>query len=97
MLFRSAVNEGEMTQEQAGLEKSKVRIDGPVSDRSGPGWEEVPETLRDLVDRSRRLQERIRRLDQAIYDETHGVAHTPAANPVADQLGLLSRAFGDEG
>lgn len=91
LLLQRAVNEGEMTQEQAGLEKSKVRIDGPSSNRSGPGWDEVPETLRTLVERSRRLQDRIRRLDEAIYAENETVEAAP--NPVADQLGLLSRAF----
>ena len=93
LLLQRAVNEGEMTQEQAGLEKSKVRIDGPASNRSGPGWDEVPETLRGLVDRSQRLQERIRRLDDAIYAEETEVPETPAPNPVGEQLGLLSRAF----
>ena len=93
LLLQRAVNEGEMTQEQAGLEKSKVRIDGPASNRSGPGWEEVPETLRALVDRSQRLQERIRRLDDAIYAEESEAPETPAPNPVGEQLGLLSRAF----
>ena len=94
LLLQRAVNEGEMTQEQAGLEKAKVRIDGPSSNRSGPGWDEVPQTLRELVDRSQRLQERIRRLDDAIYAEEAGPDSTPAPNPVGEQLGLLSRAFG---
>ncbi len=94
LLLQRAVNEGEMTQEQAGLEKAKVRIDGPSSNRGGPGWDEVPETLRELVGRSQRLQERIRRLDDAIYVEEGRVDDTPAPNPVGEQLGLLSRAFG---
>ncbi len=97
LLLQRAVNEGEMTQEQAGLEKTKVRIEDRSGDRDGPGWDEVPVTLRDLVDRSRRLQERIRRLDDAIYaDETEKdkKAREAAPNPVADQLGLLAHAFG---
>jgi regulator of CtrA degradation len=97
LLLQRAVNEGEMTQQQAGLEKSKVRIEPPASDRSGPGWDEVPEALRALVDRSKRLQDRIRRLDDAIYTEGKPPVAEPAANPVADQLGLLTRAFGDKG
>jgi len=97
LLLQRAVNEGEMTQQQAGLEKSKVRIETSATDRSGPGWDEVPEALRTLVERSRRLQERIRRLDDAIYTEGKPAPAEPAANPVADQLGLLSRAFGDRG
>ena len=95
LLLQRAVNEGEMTQAQAGAEKAKVRIDGPTSNRSGPGWDEVPAALRDLVDRSQRLQERIRRLDDAIYAEERA-APEPAPNPVGEQLGLLSRAFGTD-
>ncbi len=94
LLLQRAVNEGEMTQEQAGLEKTKVRIEDRGGDRSGPGWDEVPVTLRDLVDRSRRLQDRIRRLDDAIYADEAEKAATAAPNPVADQLGLLAHAFG---
>ena len=91
LLLQRAVNEGEMTQAQAGQEKSKVRLEPGNPDRTGPGWDEVPETLRTLVERSRRLQDRIRRLDEAIYAENETVEAAP--NPVADQLGLLSRAF----
>lgn len=96
LLLQRAVNEGEMTQEQAGLEKSKVRIEDRTGERAGPGWDEVPVTLRDLVDRSRRLQERIRKLDEAIYTNDEEKAREPAPNPVADQLGLLAHAFGRE-
>ena len=96
LLLQRAVNEGEMTQAQAGLEKSKVRIEGPTSSREGPGWDEVPVTLRELVDRSQRLQERIRRLDDAIYTEESAAREAPSPNPVGEQLGLLSRAFGTD-
>jgi regulator of CtrA degradation len=92
LLLQRAVNEGEMSQEQAGAEKSKVRIDGPVSNRTGPGWDDVPQSLKDLVDRSIRLQERIRRLDVAIYGAKD--APLPGTNPVAAQLGRLATAFG---
>lgn len=93
LLLQRAVNEGEMTQEQAGQEKSKVRIEDRPGERVGPEWDEVPETLRDLVERSRRLQDRIRRLDEAIYAAEEAAKAEPPPNPVADQLGLLSRAF----
>ena len=96
LLLQRAVNEGEMTQEQAGLEKSKVRIDGPSSSQGGPGWDEVPEMLRELVGRSQRLQQRIRRLDDAIYAEESAEPEAPAPNPVGEQLGLLNRAFGSD-
>ncbi len=92
LLLQRAVNEGEMTQAQAGIEKAKVRIDGPSSSRSGPGWDEIPDALKELIDRSIRLQERIRMLDTAIYTEEK--PQVVMANPVADQMGRLSDAFG---
>lgn len=91
LLLQRAVNEGEMTQAQAGVEKAKVRIDGPTSSRDGPGWEEVPEALKDLIDRSIRLQDRIRKLDKAIYQEEK--PEVPAINPVAAQVDRLANAF----
>ena len=95
LLLQRAVNDGELSQQQAGLEKAKVRIEGPSSSRSGPGWDEVPETLKSLVERSVRLQTRIRRLDEAIYGAPAGKAESPApVNPVAAQLGKLNQAFG---
>ncbi|WP_407049899.1 DUF1465 family protein [Methyloraptor flagellatus] len=92
LLLQRAVNEGEMTQEQAGLEKSKVRIDNANAIRTGQGWDEVPETLRSLVERSIRLQERIRKLDEAIY-APEGTEIAAGANPVAEHLDRLSQAF----
>jgi regulator of CtrA degradation len=92
LLLQRAVNEGEMTQAQAGIEKSKVRIDGPSSSRDGPGWDDVPDALKHLIERSIRLQERIRKLDKAIYQEDK--PDTVAVNPVAAQVDRLTDAFG---
>jgi len=86
LLLQRAVNEGEMTSEQASLEKSKVKLSGLSSATEGVGWEGLPERLRDLIGRSIRLQERIKRLDAPSPE--------PASdNPVAAQLGMIASAF----
>ncbi len=91
LLLQRAVNEGEMTAEQAGQEKAKVRLRGYSSAVTGPAWEELPARLRDLVERSVRLQERVVRLDDALS----GALPEPAAdNPFSHALGRLARAFG---
>lgn len=95
LLLQRAVNEGEMTQAQAGVEKAKVRIDGPSSSRDGPGWDEIPDALKDLIDRSVRLQDRIRKLDKAIYQEEK--PEPVGINPVAAQVDRLADAFGGFG
>jgi regulator of CtrA degradation len=87
LLLHRAVNEGEMSLAQAGQEKSKVKLQ--VSEA---GDEEtlrlLPESLRALIERSVRLQNRVRRLDASIHS-----AAGPAANPLEHQIGLLKAAF----
>jgi regulator of CtrA degradation len=92
LLLQRAVNNGEMTAEQAAAEKAKVRLNGLASAAEGPGWDDLPERLRDLIDRSTRLQMRIRRLDGAVA----GGPAAPAApdNPVLLQLNRIAEAFG---
>ena len=93
LLLQRAVNEGEMTYEQAGEEKAKVRLDSLSSSCSGAGWEQLPIRLKDLIARSVRLQERIRVLDAAIYGDKKP-DESNKANPVAAQLNQLANAFG---
>lgn len=95
LLLQRAVHEGEMTLEQAAQEKAKVRIHGLSSANKGPGWDDLPATLRELVDASLDLQVRVQRLDGIFYtgrDTAQGDAN--AGNPVADQIARLSDAFG---
>ena len=47
--------------------KTKVRLDGFACDRSAPGWDDLPDGFRDLVERSLRLQARVALLDKEIY------------------------------
>src|ERR687897_3246767 len=66
LLLHRAVNEGEMSLAQANKEKAKVKL------AAGDGGDAemvrmLPERLRDLIDRSVRLQERVRRLDATIH------------------------------
>jgi regulator of CtrA degradation len=89
LLLHRAVNEGEMSLAQANKEKAKVKLS------AGEGGDvdmvlQLPERLRELIGRSVRLQERVRRLDANI--------HSPAAslvddNPVERQVNLLRAAF----
>lgn len=94
LLLQRAVNEGEMTQDQAGHEKAKVRLDSLSTSRQGPGWDELPDGLKALVERSIRLQERVRRLDDALYHKAEAEPQPTASNPVAAHLDRLSEVFG---
>ncbi|GGB32604.1 hypothetical protein GCM10011316_00880 [Roseibium aquae] len=95
LLLQRAVNEGEMSREQAGSDKNKVRLERLSSATGGASWPLLPETLRELITRSVRLQERVVHLDQMLYRQTEPeeIAGTET-NPVAAQLNQLSAAFG---
>ena len=89
LLLQRAVNEGEMPAEHARRERSKVRLRGLDSGMSGPGWDDLADQIRALIARSMRLQERVRLLDEAIYQGDS----REAINPVNDQIGRLSQAL----
>src|SRR3977135_3376803 len=62
LLLHRAVKEGEMSLAQANKEKTKVKLS--LGDRAGDDTMELlPERLRDLIDRSLSLLDRVRRLD----------------------------------
>jgi regulator of CtrA degradation len=90
LLLQRAVNEGELTSEDAATEKNKVRLDGPLTAVSEVTFGELPEGLQNLIRRSIRLQDRVCHLDAALYGPVEAVAH----NPVAQGLGRLAAAFG---
>ena len=89
LLLHRAVNEGEISLAQANREKTKVKLTtSDAQDETAVAL--LPQTLRELIERSIRLHDRIRRLDATIHARG---GELPAANPVEDQLGLLKAAF----
>jgi len=98
LLLQRAVNEGEMSREQAGSDKNRVRLEKLSSPVDSPSWTDMPETLKDLVSRSVRLQERIVHLDQMLYrkSDDDGTDAAPS-NPVEAHLNKLHAAFGRMG
>ena len=89
LLLHRAVKEGEMSLAQANKEKTKVKLS--LGDRAANDTMQLlPERLRDLIDRSLRLQDRVRRLDATIH--APGKADR-AANPVERQMNLLKAVF----
>ena len=57
----------------------------------------LPERLRDLIDRSKKLNDQVRRLDANIYAPPLAPDKPRASNPVERQLGLLKAAFEQDG
>jgi len=90
LLLQRAVNDGEMSPQQASLEKAKVKLGGLATATEGPGWEPLPQPLKELITRSLYLQQRIRRLDGVMAP---GDLPSESENPVARQIGQIARAF----
>lgn len=90
LLLQRAVNEGELTREDAEREHRRVVIAPQDSNTAPDIYEQLPAKLRNLVDRSQSLYARIHRIDQDMKSEPEPVV---ADNPVADQLGRLMAAF----
>jgi regulator of CtrA degradation len=89
LLLHRAVNEGEMSLAQANKERMKVKLSSEArpEDAAMP----LPDRLNDLVARSKKLQDQVRRLDATIHAP---VPTTQAgSNPFECQLGMLRAAF----
>jgi regulator of CtrA degradation len=93
LLLQRAVNEGEMSSDQAAEEKRKVRLEHPEDKERATGYDELPEGLRDLIERSLRLQARVRHLDRQLRGQ-HRADDETKASPVFSQLDRVRSAFG---
>jgi regulator of CtrA degradation len=96
LLLHRAVKEGEMSLAQANKEKAKVKLAA-----GEPGDPEtiklLPERLRALIDRSKKLNDQVRRLDANIYAPPLAPDKPRVGSPVQRQLGLLKAAFEQDG
>jgi len=96
LLLHRAVKEGEMSLAQANSEKSKVKLNvGEPGDADT--LMRLPDTLQDLIMRSRRLSDQVRRLDANIYAPPLAPDQPRSGNPVGRQIGLLKAAFEADG
>lgn len=93
LLLQRAVNEGELTVETARSEKEKVKFSATPSERGGPGFDELPATLRDYIAKGDVLFDRVLRYDALergrLPERAPGLA-----NSIADQMSRLKAAFG---
>lgn len=95
LLIRRAVSEGELTPEQAREEQRKIKL--PVIGNEPPAREfgSLPPRLRELIEESVKLQERVIRLDQMLGNEMPA-SGGEADHPLKTQLSRLRAAFGKD-
>jgi regulator of CtrA degradation len=92
LLIRRAVSEGELTPEQAVEEQRKIKLPALGSDKPGRDVDSLPERLRDLIEQSVKLQERVIRLDQML--DFNQPPAPESDHPLSAQLSRLREAFG---
>lgn len=90
LLLHRSVREGDMTAERAREEKKKIRLEKLATSMSGPGWEELPDAFRALINRSLLLQKRVERIDAALLEDSQAEI---LDNPVSVQLRELAQAL----
>jgi regulator of CtrA degradation len=96
LLIRRAVSEQELTLEQALEEQRKIKLPVKGSDQPSRDFNALPPQLKELIQQSIKLQERIVRLDQMLGLE-QAPAPGEADHPLSTQLSRLRAAFGADG
>jgi regulator of CtrA degradation len=94
LLLQRAVNEGELTPENARTEKEKVKFSATPNERGGPGYAGLPEQLREYIAHGDRLFERVLQFDKLERGGMAEVAPPATEGSIGDQLARLRAAFG---
>jgi regulator of CtrA degradation len=87
LLLHRAVNEGEISLAQANKERRRVML--PTEDYGDDLPVDLPARLRELIARSKKLIDRIRRLDATFHTQPSRTG----GNPFECQLSMLRAAF----
>jgi len=91
LLLQRAVSAGELTKEAALAEKHRINLAEIGPGHRLAGETNLPDGLRDLIDRSLKLHQRVLKLDAMIHESCD--SDVAAANPVASQVDQLAQAF----
>ena len=94
LLIRRSLKEGEISEEEAAKKRRRVKLQAFGRPAHVKGFESLPEGLRNLIEESFSLHDRIVQLDRAFsVNQEPGAAAERTVNPVAAQMNLLERAF----
>ena len=96
LLIRRALKEGEITPEEAQRKRGRIRLQSLGRPSHTKGFTELPQGLRDLIEASFALHDRIVQLDRAMGPLSQASEERDPANPVANHMRALERAFGKE-
>jgi len=88
LLVQRAVRDGEIQMAEAASEKYRLISREAPAATGFAGADELPEALKALIIRGGAIYERVRRLDETMYE-----GGSEVANPVSDQMAMLADAF----
>jgi regulator of CtrA degradation len=91
LLLQRAIAEGEMTTEEAAVERQRMVMPSASALKATEQLDELPHRLKDLVLRANVVFGRIQTLDAALNGDP--VRDAPVENPVNAQLKALQSAF----
>jgi regulator of CtrA degradation len=95
LLIRRALKEGEITDDEAQKKRARVRLQTLGRPSHTRGFDELPKGLRELIQASFALHDRIVQLDRAMAPPVPvSGAQAGPVNPVAGHMQELERAFG---
>jgi regulator of CtrA degradation len=92
LLIRRGVKDGEITPAEAVMRRERVKLQPLGRPSHIKQFDELPEGLRELIEASFALNDRILQLDRAISLEIDEVR--PAINPIDADIARLQAAFG---
>lgn len=93
LLIRRALKEGEITPQEAETKRARVKLQTLGRPAHTKGFSELPEGLRDLIEASFMLHDRIVQLDRAMVPVKESAEDDLPINPVATQINTLEQAF----
>jgi regulator of CtrA degradation len=91
LLLQRAIGSGELTNEDARKEKHRISLSDIGRGNPLTGEEQLPESLKELVERSLRLHIRVQKLDAMLNVQEKATARS--ASPISDQLDRLATAL----
>lgn len=93
LMIRRAQKDGEISTEEARTKRERVRLKVASRPAHVAGFTDLPQGLRDLIEASFSLNDRIVQLDRAMEVVLGAQPAAPVDNPVEAQMNLLQEAF----
>lgn len=94
LLIRRAVNEGEMSPEQAYEERNKVKFQKSSGNVEEKVYAALPQRLRELNDASLNLHRRVITIDNLLKAELEKTPNDTVNPALGEQMSRLTQAFG---